>query len=66
MYVVGLRFGKMQVKCALATILSKYNLLEVAETPTKLTWSPLHFLPSPLEPIKFKVTKRVDAGTKLQ
>lgn len=56
----GMRFGKMQVKCGLATVLSKYTITPTPETPKVITLNPLQFLPFPMEDIKFKVSKRVD------
>ncbi|XP_054265248.1 cytochrome P450 6j1-like [Macrosteles quadrilineatus] len=60
MACIGMRFGKMQVKCALTTILSKYEVSVVPETPEKITLDPRSFLPAPLESILLRVSKRQD------
>ncbi|KAG8267359.1 heme binding [Homalodisca vitripennis] len=60
MACIGIRFGKMQVKCALATILSKYEVSAVPETPSHITLNPCQFLPTPMESIFLKVSRRED------
>lgn len=43
-HVVGLRFGLLQVKLGIASILSKYNVLADARSPYPPTYSPYIFV----------------------
>jgi len=58
MSCIGMRFGKMQVKCVLSTILSKYQLTVVPETPTCITLDPCQFLTTPQQPVYLRVSQR--------
>ncbi|KAG8289884.1 hypothetical protein J6590_095406 [Homalodisca vitripennis] len=60
MVCLGQRFGKMQAKCVIATIISQFELTPVPETPTQLTIDPLQFLTTMEHPILIRLSKRKD------
>ncbi|XP_054260788.1 probable cytochrome P450 6a14 [Macrosteles quadrilineatus] len=57
---IGMRFGKLQVKVALASILSLYELSPTPDTPDKLEIHPHIVFTTPRHPFSLRITKRTD------
>lgn len=57
---IGMRFGKLQVKIALATILSRYELSPAPDTPSKLEIHPHIVFTTPRHPFSLRIAKRTD------
>ncbi|XP_054262255.1 probable cytochrome P450 6a14 [Macrosteles quadrilineatus] len=55
---IGMRFGKMQVKAGLSTIISNYELSITPETPIPLEITPNSIVTASVKPIKLRFSKR--------
>ncbi|XP_075217468.1 putative cytochrome P450 6a23 isoform X2 [Lycorma delicatula] len=55
---IGMRFGLLQIKMGLATLLSKYNFDQTAETQVPMEFSSKSLVTSPKYGIKLKISKR--------
>lgn len=52
-----MRFAMMEMKFALSTLLLNYNIQLSKSTETPVRMSPRGFLNTPLNEVKFKITK---------
>jgi len=55
----GMRFGQMQTKVGLVSLLSKYQLSVSKKTPIPLVFDPSSFVLSPVGGMWLQITKRV-------
>ncbi|XP_075217745.1 putative cytochrome P450 6a23 [Lycorma delicatula] len=55
---IGMRFGLLQVKTGLATLLSNYNFDQIPETQVPIVLSAKSILTTPKDGIKLKILKR--------
>ncbi|KAG8254103.1 heme binding [Homalodisca vitripennis] len=55
---IGMRFGKMQVKAGLCTIIANFELSLTPETPDPVEISPNTVVTTPVHPIRLKIMKR--------
>ena len=55
---IGMRFALLEMKMALASLLSAYELVACEETPAEITWDPQSMIATPKEKLWIKLRKR--------